>query len=205
MAPVFLSAVLVFTALFDSSQAALDNKGTDFILTFPENLQRRQTNPKLFIACPHPSGATVEITLPSTRHNERVRVTYGQVTKVELERLEVELRGSKKSDSCKSVHITSDVEIVVYGVFAEGASSDAYLALPTDGLGTEYFVSCTSVVRNFNSEGFGDVPSEFGIVGVHDGTTVTIVPSQALTFDGQNYAAGQAFSVGLHRFETLQV
>ncbi|KAI8521229.1 hypothetical protein Bbelb_009830 [Branchiostoma belcheri] len=194
-----LLSVLVL-ALVDCSLAALDNKGTEFILTFPENLQRQQHDPRLFFSCPHPSGAEVTVTLPSSGHHEKVRVK-----KVELDRVEVELRGSQKSDDYKAVHITSDVEIVVYGVFAERASSDAYLALPTDGLGTEYFVSCSSIVRNYNSEGFLDIPSEFGVAGVHDGTTVTIVPSQAVTFDGQNYAAGQEFSVRLDRFETLQV
>ncbi|XP_078660061.1 IgGFc-binding protein-like [Branchiostoma floridae x Branchiostoma belcheri] len=199
-----LLSVLVL-ALVDYSLAALDNKGTEFILTFPENFQRQQHDPRLFFSCPHPSGAEVTVSLPSSGHHERVRVRHGQVKKVELDRVEVELRGSQKTDDYRTVHITSDVEIVVYGVFAERASSDAYLALPTDGLGTEYFVSCSSIVRNYNSEGFLDIPSEFGVAGVHDGTTVTIVPSQAVTFDGQNYAAGQEFSVRLDRFETLQV
>ncbi|XP_019616865.1 PREDICTED: IgGFc-binding protein-like [Branchiostoma belcheri] len=190
MACMFLSVLVL--ALIDCSLAALDNKGTEFILTFPENLQRQHHDPRLFFSCPHPSGADVTVTLPSSGHRERVRVRHGQVKKVELDRVEVELRGSQKSDDYKAVHITSDVEIVVYGVFAEHASSDAYLALPTDGLGTEYFVSCSSIVQ-------------FGVAGVHDETTVTIVPSQAVTFDGQNYAAGQKFSVRLDRFETLQV
>eukprot|EP00058_Branchiostoma_floridae_P010578 XP_002596066.1 hypothetical protein BRAFLDRAFT_66203 [Branchiostoma floridae] len=175
--------------------AARDNKGTEFILTFPENVNRIQHNPKLFIACSHQSGATVTVTTPSNGVSTTVQVTYGQVKQVELDREAVELRGSVKSD--KAVHVTSDVEIVVYGIFAERRSTDAFLALPTDVLGTEYFTPCTSVR--------GAMPAEFGVVGVHDGTTVTIVPSQAVTFDGQNYAAGQTFSVGLDRFETLQV
>ncbi|XP_066304425.1 IgGFc-binding protein-like [Branchiostoma lanceolatum] len=141
------------------------------------------------------SGASVTITTPSNGVTTTVQVTYGEVKQVEVDRVAVELRGSVKGD--KAVHITSDVEIVVYGVFAELASSDAYLALPTDVLGTEYFTPCASIQRAS--------PAEFGVVGVQDGTTVTIVPSQAVTFDGQNYTAGQAFSVGLNRFETLQV
>ncbi|XP_078577111.1 IgGFc-binding protein-like isoform X1 [Branchiostoma floridae x Branchiostoma japonicum] len=191
-------SMLALLSLSCCSSAARDNKGTEFILTFPENLHRQNLNPKLFIACPHPGGATVEITLSSTGYNTRERVTYGMVTEVEVDRAAVELVGSRKSD--KSVHVTSDVEIVVYGVFAEKFSSDAYLALPTDVLGTEYFASCAGTPSDRP-----DRPAEFGVVGVHDGTTVTIVPSQAVTFDGQNYTAGQSFSVGLDRFETLQV
>eukprot|EP00058_Branchiostoma_floridae_P010580 XP_002596068.1 hypothetical protein BRAFLDRAFT_66201 [Branchiostoma floridae] len=177
-----LSRVRAGPGFLRSSSAARDNKGTEFILTFPENLHRQNLNPKLFIACPHPGGAAVEITLSSTGYNTRERVTYGRVTEVEVDRAAVELVGSRKSD--KSVHVTSDVEIVVYGVFAEKFSSDAYLALPTDVMGTEYFASCAGTPSDRP-----DRPAELGVVGVHDGTTVTIVPSQAVTFDGQNYAA----------------
>eukprot|EP00058_Branchiostoma_floridae_P010576 XP_002596064.1 hypothetical protein BRAFLDRAFT_118065 [Branchiostoma floridae] len=200
-----LFSLLVLSAFFGWNRAARDNKGTEFILTFVESFQRTATkNPELFVATPHQAGASVTITFPSSGFITQVQVTYGEVKLVELDREAVELRGSIKSD--KSVHVESDVEIVVYGVFAQWASSDAYLALPTDVLGTEYYVPCTAVYRNFQQSGVRfDVPSEFGVVGVHDGTTVTIVPSQAVTFDRQNYAAGQAFSVDLDQFETLQV
>ncbi|XP_066303643.1 IgGFc-binding protein-like [Branchiostoma lanceolatum] len=198
-----LLPLLVLAAVFGCNLAARDNKGTEFILTFPENFQRDLNKPKLFITTQSLGGASVTISLPSNGFTTGVQATYGGVTQVDLDRAATELRGSQKSD--KAVHVTSDVEIVVYGVFAERASSDAYLALPTDVLGTEYYVPCTTIVRAWNEEGLVDIPSEFGVAGVQDGTTVTIVPSQAVTFDGQNYAAGQAFSVGLDRFETLQV
>ncbi|XP_066303644.1 IgGFc-binding protein-like [Branchiostoma lanceolatum] len=205
MARVLLS-MLVMVASFGCSQAARDNKGTEFILTFPENFQRDQNRPKLFIACPHPTGARVTITLPYNGDTDTVTVNHGRVEEVELRREAVELRDSEKSDGGgRAVHITSDVEIVVYGVFAELKSSDAYLALPTDVLGTEYYAACSSIARNRNQEGWDDMPSQFGVVGVHAGTTVTIVPSQAVEFDRRNYGAGQAFSVVLDRFETLQV
>ena len=65
---------------------------------------------------------------------------------MEVNRTAVELRGSVKSD--KAVHVTSDVEIVVYGIFAEKKSTDAFLALPTDVLGTEYFTPCATVTED---------------------------------------------------------
>ncbi|XP_078578780.1 IgGFc-binding protein-like [Branchiostoma floridae x Branchiostoma japonicum] len=202
MAHMLLSLVVLSTCMC-CLPAARDNKGTEFILTFLENLQGDRHNPKLFIACPHQSGSTVTITTPSNGLSTTVQVTYGQVKKVEVDRVAVELRGSVKSD--KAVHVTSDVEIVVYGIFAERRSTDAFLALPTDVLGTEYYAACSSIARNRNQEGFRDMPSQFGVVGVHDGTTVTITPSQDVEFGSQNYRTGQAFSARLDRFETLQV
>ncbi|CAH1256703.1 FCGBP [Branchiostoma lanceolatum] len=167
---------------------AQDNKGTEFILTFPENLQRHQHDPTLFITTQSLTGATVTITLPSTGFTTTV-------TEVDVDRVAVELRGSVKS--YKAIHVTSDVEIIIYGVFAEWASSDAYLALPTDVLGTEYFVPSATTNPGY--------PSEFAVVGVHDGTTVTITPTQSVTFEGNTYAAGDTFLVELERFGTLQV
>ncbi|XP_078682401.1 IgGFc-binding protein-like [Branchiostoma floridae x Branchiostoma belcheri] len=184
-------------------QGVRDNKGTDFILTFTENLQRSENEPALFITTQSATPTAVNITLPATGYTTTVTATNGQVTEVNLTRTAVELRGSGKSN--KAVHVTSAEEIVIYGVFAERATSDAYLALPTDVLGTEYFVACATVKRSRNKEGFKEYPTEFGVVGVSDGTTVTINPTQAVTFGGNNYPAGQDFTVSLDRFETLQV
>eukprot|EP00058_Branchiostoma_floridae_P019237 XP_002604727.1 hypothetical protein BRAFLDRAFT_122565 [Branchiostoma floridae] len=125
-----LLPLLALAAIFGCSLAVRDNKGTEFILTFPENFQRDLNQPKLFITTQSLAGASVTITLPANGFQTGVQATYGAVTQVDLDRAASELRGSQKSD--KAVHITSDVEIVVYGVFAERASSDAYLALPTD-------------------------------------------------------------------------
>ncbi|XP_078583850.1 IgGFc-binding protein-like [Branchiostoma floridae x Branchiostoma japonicum] len=200
---VLVATILLAVAGGAKAQAYPDNKGTEFILTFPENFQRQRHDPALFITTQSDSAATITITLPASGDIITETATVGQVTEVSLTRVDVELRGSGKSN--KAIHVTSDVEIVIYGVFAEWASSDAYLALPTDVLGTEYFVPCATITRGWSEEGFYNLPSEFGVVGVHDGTTVTITPSQAVTFDGTSYAAGQDFSVELDRLETLQV
>ncbi|XP_019630341.1 PREDICTED: IgGFc-binding protein-like [Branchiostoma belcheri] len=185
-----------------NGQGVRDNRGTEFLLTFLENFQRQGHQPALFISTRSPT-ATVTITLPSTGQTTTVTATNGQVTEVDLNRVAVELRGSRKSD--KAIHVTSDEEIVIYGVFAEWATSDAYLALPTDVLGTEYFVACMTVRRAWSEEGWYNLPTEIGIVGVYDGTTITINPTQDLTFGGTNYPAGQDFTVSLDRFQTLQV
>ncbi|KAI8510793.1 hypothetical protein Bbelb_117090 [Branchiostoma belcheri] len=190
------ACVTLFQAYGSQEQGVRDNKGTEFILTFTENLQRSENEPALFITTQSATPTTVNITLPATGYTTTV-------TEVNLTRTAVELRGSGKSN--KAVHVTSAEEIVIYGVFAEQATSDAYLALPKDVLGTEYFVACATVKRSRNKEGFKEYPTEFGVVGVSDGTTVTINPTQAVTFGGNNYPAGQDFTVSLDRFETLQV
>ncbi|XP_078677630.1 uncharacterized protein LOC144914054 isoform X1 [Branchiostoma floridae x Branchiostoma belcheri] len=174
---------------------ARDNKGTEFILTFTENLQRDQHDPKLQVAGTTQTPATVTVEVPGTAFTTTFNIGYGEVNTVDLPRVAVELRGSGVQNT--GVHVTASREIVVYGVFVEQATSDAFLALPTDVLGTEYFVSCFTPS--------GGYPTQVGVVGTEDGTSVSIVLKGDVTFDGQTYTAGQTITVILNRLQSLQV
>ncbi|XP_019620166.1 PREDICTED: IgGFc-binding protein-like [Branchiostoma belcheri] len=186
----FLALVLVV-----AGQGVRDNKGTEFILTFTENMQRDLNEPRLLVAGTTQTPATVYVDVLGVGFTTTFSIRFGEVQTVNLPRTAVELRGSASQST--GILVTATEEIVVYGVFAEQASSDAYLALPTDVLGTEYFVSCYTPSSN--------QPSQFGIVGVSDGTTVNIVPTQDVTFGGTAYTAGQTITVTLDRLRTLQV
>ncbi|XP_078660357.1 IgGFc-binding protein-like isoform X3 [Branchiostoma floridae x Branchiostoma belcheri] len=188
-------SVLAFLMLVVAGRGARDNKGTEFILTFTENMQRDLNEPRLLVAGTTQTPATVTVEVPAAGFQQTFDIKFGEVNTINLPRTGVELRGSDKQNT--GILVTATDEIVVYGVFAEQASSDAYLALPTDVLGTEYFVSCYTPSSN--------QPSQFGIVGVSDGTTVNIVPKQDVTFGGTAYTAGQTITVTLDRLQTLQV
>eukprot|EP00058_Branchiostoma_floridae_P005322 XP_002590810.1 hypothetical protein BRAFLDRAFT_90057 [Branchiostoma floridae] len=178
-----------------SNTGARDNKGTEFILTFTENLQRDEHDAKLQAVGTTQTPATVTVEAPAVGFTTTFNVSFGEVKTVDLPRVAVELRGSGVQD--KGIHVTASEEITVYGVFTESATSDAFLALPTDVLGTEHFASC--------SPPSGSFPSQIGVVGTDDGTTVSIVPKQGVTFDGLAYAAGQTITVTLDRLQCLQL
>ncbi|XP_035668453.1 IgGFc-binding protein-like isoform X2 [Branchiostoma floridae] len=188
-------SVFAFLVLVVAGQGARDNKGTKFILTFTENAQRNGIDPRLVVAGTTQTPATVSVEVPAAGFQQTFDIKFGEVNTVDVPRTAVELRGSATQNT--GIIITATDEIVVYGVFAERASSDAFLALPTDVLGTEYYVSCYNPSSN--------EPSQFGVVGIRDGTTVNIVPTQDVTFDGTAYTAGQTITVTLDRLQTLQV
>ena len=70
----------------------------------------------------------------------------------------------------KGIHVNSLNDITVYGLNTAAATSDAYLALPTNALGTTYRVLTYQNVGVLNGTAFGMVAST-------DGTIVTITPS----------------------------
>ncbi|MBU3740987.1 MAG: T9SS type A sorting domain-containing protein [Candidatus Kapabacteria bacterium] len=72
------------------------------------------------------------------------------------------------------MHITSDVDVSVYALNQAQFTSDAFMVLPTDALGTDYVVmsypSSGSVEQNTTT------PSQFVVMATEDGTNVTIDP-----------------------------
>ncbi|XP_078691730.1 IgGFc-binding protein-like [Branchiostoma floridae x Branchiostoma belcheri] len=201
---VLLVCMMPWSAAGQTTENGLrDTKGTEFVLSFIQNLQRDGHWPRLHITGSSPALASVVVDVPLVGFTEKVNVRFGEVATVELPRDGVEMLGSRKGRH--AVHIQADNDIMVYGVFTERDSSDAYLGLPTDALGTEYLVPCNTITRNRPEEGFVHIPSEFGVVGVYDNTSVTIVPKQRVLFEDRTYFATETITTTLDRFETLQI
>ncbi|RZL04958.1 MAG: hypothetical protein EOO62_20175, partial [Hymenobacter sp.] len=70
------------------------------------------------------------------------------------------------------IHVTSGQEVTVYGLNRMTATTDAYLALPTDVLGTQYIN-----LGYLNSDLTNVMGTQFAIVGTVNGTVVTITPT----------------------------
>ncbi|XP_066271592.1 IgGFc-binding protein-like [Branchiostoma lanceolatum] len=97
----------------------------------------------------------------------------------------------------KAVYVTSDKDISVLSVSGEpGLITGTYRALPITFLGSEYYIPSYSASGQL---------SEFGVISAFPDTTVTITPTQDVTFDGTAYTAGTSFDVELGEHEGLQV
>ena len=92
-----------------------------------------------------------------------------------------------------AVHITSDEPISVYGLNRRFQTTDTYLGLPVNVLGTEYRVMGYDV-----SEG---LMSQFCIIATENNTVVTIVPS----VNTNTHPAGIAYQVKMSRGDVYQV
>lgn len=92
----------------------------------------------------------------------------------------------------KGINITSDQPIVVYVVVRYAYTSDGYLALPTQGLGTTY---CASVydAREF---GAGSLPNMLTLVAAYDRTRVKITVGGGLIPANIDILGGKRISNG---------
>ena len=181
-------ALMLTLLTVSSSSAALDSKGTDFWLMFNGNLGTPTLT--LFITADVNTSGTVDI--PGLAFSTPFSVTANAVTSVVIP-------GSAAnhiSDIVDNlgIHVTSLQEVTVYGLNYIAFTTDAYLGLPTDILGTSYVV-----LTYPNSNVVNGV--EFGIVGTVNGTTVTITPSVTTGIR----TAGVPYNISLNQGETYEL
>lgn len=181
---LFAALCLVWSAS-TMAQSQPDSKGTDFWVMFKQNLTATEIT--LFITGDIATTGTVEA--PGVGFSTPFSVTPGTVTTVPLP-LSV-IHNIVDSVQNVGVNIVAEDEVTVYGLNRRTNTTDAFLALPTDILGTEHInlgYENTNVVN----------ATQFGLVAVQDGTTVEITPST----NAGSRTAGVPYTIGLNRGQT---
>ncbi|OWF44660.1 Hemicentin-1 [Mizuhopecten yessoensis] len=185
---------------FSGTLGAPDNRGTEFIIGYMQNIAE-SLNVELFVTTMRTTTVNVRITAPRYSDagiNEAFTVTAGTVKQLFFHP-RIRLYGNEMSS--KAVLVTADDEVVIYGVNKETYSCDAFLGLPTDVMGTEYYAMTYYPPSR---------QCELLIVGVNDSTTVNIkvgdaIGSRYISWGGSNYYRGNTLTVTMDRFDTFQL
>ncbi len=112
----------------------------------------------------------MRVEVPTFGFRASVEVSPGHISDVLLPVLTAHPPTGEVADH--SIRITAPVSVCVYGMVHAPEVTDAFLALPTAGLGTEY------VVPSYGGHiAFGRSDANLTVTAAEDGTTVTIVPS----------------------------
>jgi len=183
---------LVLTVLsFNFSNAAPDTKGNNFWLMFNDNTLGAGTL-SLFVTTSD-VGVVVDVTGPFAPINN-IAIPPNVVTPVTIPI--GAMVTSNDLVEAKGIHVVtqnSAHEVTVYGLNRAPFTTDAYLGLPVDILGTEYYP-----LGFLNNNVLGTL---FGVVATQNGTVVTITPSA--TTNG--HTAGVPYNVNLNMGETYQL
>jgi hypothetical protein len=184
----FLICVLMLTVFsLGSLNASLDTKGTDFWIAFPGNLSGGGYYQALFITSDVNTSGTVDI--PGTGFSAPFNVTANTVTTVTFPSL-IDVQ-SNDAVTNLGIHVTSLQEVTVYGLNRRDATTDAYLSLPLDILGTDYLVLGYMNVNIVNA-------NQFLVVATANGTAVTITTT--VTVGGR--IAGVPYVINMNQGET---
>jgi hypothetical protein len=191
-----VAALMAFglVAISPAAQAASgDSLGTDFWVSFPTNFQGSQSL-QLFVTGPTATSGTLEI--PGLSHSQQFTVTPGAATKLVVP-TSAELVVEDGVEH-KGIHVTTADEVSVYGLNRVQGSTDAFLALPTDVLDSEYIVLSYSGLGGGFPQHRG---SQFSVVATQDGTVLTITPPVAIG----SHVAGQPYQVTMNAGDAYQL
>ncbi len=181
----WLAVLLIGLVPGGTAVAAADSRGTDFWLTF---LQNYSGIPTLTLFISGKTATTGSVDIPGLTFSSAFTVIPGATTSVVIPGA----AQNSVSDRVQNlgIHVTSGAEVTVYGLNRIQYTTDAFLGLPTDILGTDYITL-----------GYSGSGPEFGIVGTQTGTTVTITPSVA----AGTRLAGVPYVITLNQGQTYQL
>ncbi|MCX6156330.1 MAG: IgGFc-binding protein [Candidatus Kapabacteria bacterium] len=173
-------------------------EGTEFWLCFEKNHEdydpkegkESPLNLELFISCDY--DALIKVEIPSIGFKKNVKVSAGTVKNVVIDPT-AEIKSSAVVEEKHAVHISSDIPVTVYGLNSRHQTTDAFLGLPLEVLGTEYRVMC------YNRADLS--MSQFAIVATDDNTVVEITPTVNTTVS----FAGNKSIVKLNRGDVYQL
>lgn len=173
---------------------AITSAGTDFYLTLPDHLcvsdpascNGTPVTNKLIVAAA--TATTGEVTFNGVI--TAFSVAAGAETVVTLDPAVV--LTTNETVETKGIHVTALSPVSVHVVSENAISADGYLALPTPGLGINYYIISYASARYSGSE--------FAVAATQNNTNVTITPSAA----GATKQANAAFTVLLNIGETYQ-
>ena len=160
-----------------SQQSTKSSRGKEFWLGIPQNyiypdvwLISRPLVVTLLISSEVNSTGT--ISAPGLGIFTNFTVTAGGLTAVQISN-EVEVKVSDVVEG-KGILVKSDNEVSVYGLSQRDYTTDGYLGLPVNTLGTNYIVLGWKSVTGWTNDGWS---SEILIVGTAKETKVFITPS----------------------------
>ena len=167
----------------------LDSRGTDFWLAFNAN----EGPPELTLFITAAQATTGAIDIPGLTFASEFDVVAGGLTSVSIPASAV-MSASSEVVEPKGIHVVASDDVTVYGLNRRQFTTDAFLGLPTDALGTDYFV------LGWGSSALGHA-SEVSVVASENGTVVTFVPFLTIG----SHAEGQPFDVVLDAGDVYQL
>ncbi len=187
---VFVFMAVMALAFGTVTAQDLDNKGTDFILTFLPQFTSG-SDLELHLTAETATDVTIEWPMNSPTFSTTETVNPGAITIVTIPvGADAWTAGSVQDNA---VHAFADDEFVAYMVNRAPFTSDAALGLPTDIFNVDYIVITNDGTDLGSFDG-----GEFVVVASQDNTQVTITPSNDLQ---GGFSAGVPFNITLNRGE----
>ena len=185
-----------------------ESAGKEFIFGFLNNemSQRAVTQcvpVEVYVSTIWPTSVHVTVSAPSfteSREFYRFVIRKGIIKHVQMN---CKLRNRGSNTSNKGILVQADHDVIVYGINRQSLCTDGFHALPTDVIGTKYFV--LTYVNPYTTR----YENNLLVVGVRDFTSLRIKlannPNVNVIFNNISYGRGDDIDIILHRYKTVQI
>ena len=168
------------------------NYGRHFVLGFTE---QHYSSSDIIISVV--AKFNTDVTITAFNSSRPLFTSHIQAGKVMEYKLPNVLRMEGTNIQSKGIEVKSTKDITVFCLNHGSTTSDGYLALPTNALGTVY------VVASYQARS----SSNFGIISGNDETNIRITLNTigTITYRGISYSKGSSFSITLDKLETFHM
>ncbi len=222
---IIIVAVLCAMGYADlQAQGLRDSRGRDFWLAVPPNDHGRSQGTSAFLSLLLNCDVRTDVRIEARARDGSVdirtfTVPGAAVWESRYGTKEYELIGTDSPDGatadCEkampmSFHVTTSSDVSLYAVVRDVNTSDAWMSLPTDALGTSYRVSTyastavvdTTIILGFPFTTFTEAyPSQFVVIATEDNSDVTI----DLSVDRSSVRSGSRRTVTLNKGQSYLV
>ena len=161
----------IFILISVPDNSKVGTVGTEFVLLFLPNYDVHSTIPYVIVTTPSHHPVTVDVIVDFISFHQTFTVTQFSDHKVQLPISVYLTQGTED----KTIIILSSSGVSVHALSYEPETTDAFLAIPTKGLGTEYIVASYYPSSSY-------YPSQLAISSLESETNVQITTKQ-----GQSY------------------
>lgn len=172
-----------------------DSRGTDFWLGFGQNFTGSTVGLSLTLYISSETATSGTVAAPGLAFSTPFTTLVGIVTAISIP-VGAQIT-STDTVGTLGVHVTALADVSVYAVNKQASTTAGFLVLPTELLGTDYYLLS---YPNDSSSG-ANSSTGFYLVGVAASTTVTITPK--VTTNG--HAAATPYTVSLNAGSTYQI
>ncbi|GAA6173937.1 hypothetical protein NBRC116592_36070 [Colwellia sp. KU-HH00111] len=170
-------------------EKASNHEGDDFWLTFSSNIQPNGAKLLLYISSPVNTSGVVEAPLQNLSFP--YDVTANQVTVVELPSSLLSPYAYNNTIVDNGIHVTSEDDVTVYALNFYPSTTDGFLVLPTESLGTKHYAMTYGA-------------DQISVVATQDNTQVDITFAEDTEIEtGTKYSKGEVMTVSLNKGQTF--
>lgn len=198
-----IGLLLSLTVSAQQAPSGMNSEGREFWLCFMKNFREAGKNDQagrqgglrlqLFITSSY--DAKVRVQIEGIDYDNTITLKANTVVNMQIPAM-AQLRSAETAERL-AIHVTSDVDIGVYGLSSRFQTTDTYLGLPVNVLGTEYRAVGYSKIQVSP-----EMLSELSIIATEDDTEVTITP-RVMTAMGR--PAGVPYIVRLRKGDVYSV